>query len=167
MKICLSKYWKNNFICGIFMMFILFIVCILTIIFCDPTKEDYILTGIMLSPIIGGYVWVEIIALQFIRYIKKENKQLVMYSFFGKKMALLDFKIDVYYEILPLIEGVYSTQKFIVLSNIPFESYKNHRVTRLGIICKLIDKNGTQIIMLYNNQTIHNFLDISEWYSVN
>lgn len=104
--------------------------------------------------------------MKLVRYIVKENNRIVMYSFIGKKLSALNLESDIYYEILPLIEGMYSTQDYIVISNSPFESYQKKRYTGIGKICKSIDENGNQIIMPYRKQ-VSGLLDISLWYKIN
>ena len=93
-----------------------------------------------------------------------------MYSFPKRKMSSLNLDADVYYEILPLIEGMYSVKKFIILSNLPFEPYKNRSNKRklLGLakVCKEIDVDGKQIIMPYKNEYVSNLLNDSTCYKI-
>lgn len=94
-----------------------------------------------------------------------------MYSFKKEKMSYVNLDADVYYETLPLIEGMYSVKKFIILSNLPFESYQKTsqkgRLIGLAKVCKSVDANKRQVIMPYTNQYIHNLLDISMGHEIN
>ena len=104
--------------------------------------------------------------MKLVRYVVEENNQLVMYSFGGKKLSLLNLESDIYYEILPLIEGKYSTQDYIILSNSQFVSYRKKGFIGLAKICKSIDENGNQIIISYREQ-VARILDISTWHKIN
>ena len=73
---------------------------------------------------------------------------------------------DIYYEILPLVEGTNSKQDFIVLSNLTFKSFQKKGVFGLAKICKLIDANGEQVIMPFNNQYISNLLNVDKCYKI-
>lgn len=86
-----------------------------------------------------------------------------MRSFRGEDIASLSLEKDVYYEVLSLIEGTHSKKDFIVLSNMPFKSYRSSHLTGLAEICKAIDKNGNQIIMSYKNKFAANLFDVSAW----
>lgn len=164
MRIYLSNYWKKNLIVGIV---IVFIIVIITVIFCawNYDEEDYIL-------IVGSIFFVLLfcylisLSLKLIRYVTEENKQLVMYSFRKQKKGSLSLDSDIYYEVLSLIEGAYSRKDFVVLSNMPFESFQKRGVFGLAKICKEIDTNGEQIIAPYNNPYVMNLLDASVCFKI-
>ena len=105
------------------------------------------------------------ISIKLVRYVIRDNQQLIMYSFRGKKMSSLNLETDVYYEVLLLIEGIYSKQDFVVLSNSPFVPYQASNVRGLAKLCKSIDKNGKQIVMPYN-QYVTNYFDSSTWHKI-
>lgn len=129
-------------------------------------KEDYIL-------IIGSLFFIFLFvhmtkrASKLVRYIVEENKQLVMYSFKKKKLSTLNLNSDIYYEVLTLIEGTYSKQDFIVLSNLQFESFQKKDAFGLAQICKEVDANGKQIIMPYKNPYIFNLLNVATCHEIN
>ena len=150
MKVYLSKYWNKS---CIFSVFIISLAIIFTLLFCIayPDKEIYI-------------------SLKLIRYIIEENRQVTMYLFKKRKMSSLNLDADVYYEVLPLIEGTYSVKEFIILSNFPFEPYKSRgnkrKLLGLAKVCKEIDVGGKQIIMPYKNEYVSNLLNGSTCYKI-
>lgn len=168
MKVYLSKYWNKS---CIFSVFIISLAIIFTLLFCIayPDEEMYILILCLLVYVLI-YCYLLYISLKLIRYIIKENRQVTMYSFPKRKMSSLNLDAEVYYEVLPLIEGMYSVKKFIILSNFPFEPYKNRSNKRklLGLakVCKEIDVDGKQIIMPYKNEYVSNLLNGSTCYKI-
>lgn len=168
MKVYLSKYWNKS---CIFSAFIIFVAIILTLLFCIayPDEEMYLLL-ICLLVYVSIYCYLLHISLKLLRYTIEENRQVTMYSFKKRKMSSLNLDADVYYEVLPLIEGMYSVKEFIILSNFPFEPYKNRSSKRklLGLakVCKEIDADGKQIIMPYENEYVSDFLNGSICYKI-
>lgn len=164
MRIYLSSYWKKNCIS---IIIIVSLIIISTTFFCIWSKdsEDYILIAcsgffvILLCDLL-------LTSMKLVRYVVKDKQQLIMCSFGGKKIASLNLDTEIYYEVLPLIEGTYSKQEFIVLSNLPFVSYGSKDDRKLAKICKSIDKNGNQIIMPYGNHDTMNLLDVSTWHRI-
>lgn len=61
-----------------------------------------------------------------------------MYSFAKKKIASLRLDSDIYYEIVPLIEGAFAKRDFIILSNSTFEPFRKHKASGLAQVCKTI-----------------------------
>lgn len=164
MRIYLSNYWKKN---CIFSAVIFLIIIIATVMFCvySHDAEDYILiAGSMFFVFLLCYMI--FISMKLVRYVVKDKQHLIMYSFVGKKISSLNLETEIYYEVLPLTEGTFSKQDFIVLSNIPFVSYRSNHFIGLAKVCKFIDKNGNQIIMPYKNQYIMNLFDISAWHKI-
>lgn len=164
MRIYLSNYWKKN---CVFSIVIIIMMVIAVIMFCiwSYDDEDYILiAGILFFIILFSYLTV--VLLKLVRHVIKENNQFVMYSFDGKKLSSLNFESDIYYELLPLIEGIYSTQNYIVISNLSFSSYRKKGFTKLAQICRAIDQNGNQIIIPYSEQ-VYNLVDMSRWHRIN
>ena len=164
MRIYLSNYWRKSLTFGVIIIFTLVIA---TIIFCawSHDDEDYILVICSIF-YISVFFYLTAISTKLARYVAKENNQFVMYSLGGKKLSSLNYESDVYYEILPLVEGMYSTRNYIVISNFSFVSYRKRRVTGLSKICKLIDENGNQIIMPYSEQASI-LPDNSRWHEIN
>lgn len=161
MKIYLSNYWKANFI---FSTVIVVIITIATTAFCiwSHDAEDYIMV-ICASFFVFLFCYLISISIKLVRYVVKDSQQLIMRSFRGEDIASLSLEKDVYYEVLSLIEGTHSKKDFIVLSNMPFKSYRSSHLTGLAEICKAIDKNGNQIIMSYKNKFAANLFDVSSW----
>lgn len=152
MRLYLSNYWKKNIITS---LVIIFIIVIATTAFCiwSCDKEDYILVMCSLFFIIL-YCCMIFKTMKLIRYVEEENQRLVMYSFDGKKMSSINLEEDIYYEILPLTEGSFSQPDYIILSNIPFTSYRASGFTKLVPTCKTLDANGSQIIISSKYQDI-------------
>ena len=73
---------------------------------------------------------------------------------------------DIYYEVVPLIDGTFLKQDFIVLSNSTFEPFRKHKVLGLAQVCKTIEEKGNQIIMPYSDQHISGLTDISAWHKI-
>lgn len=164
MRIYLSNYWKKN---CIFSAVIVSIIIIATVMFCvwSHDREDYILiAGSLFFVFLICYMI--FISMKLVRYVVKDKQQFIMYSFVGKKISSLNLETEIYYEVLPLTEGMFSKQDFIVLSNTPFMSYRSNHFICLSKICKSIDKHGNQIIMPYNKQYITNLFDISAWHKI-
>ena len=114
-KIYLSNHWKVN--CIVSILIILGMIIATTVI-CIwlPDEENYILViCTFLFAVLFCYLMIKSASL--IKYVTKENRTLVMYSFTKKKITSLSLDSDIYYEVLPLIDGAFSKQDFIVLSN--------------------------------------------------
>ncbi len=162
MKTYLLKHWNANFIFGIMMIIA---AIILTALFCIlyPDRENYILI-IGLSGYFAAFGAVICIASKLVRYITEENGQLVMYSLRKKKKGYLNTHEDIYYEILTLTEGMYCVNKFVVLSNVPFESYKRRSKKKayfglgLGTVCRLAEADGRQIVLPYEHSRVSSLL---------
>lgn len=163
MKIYLSSYWKRS--CW-FSTIMIVLILLFTVLFCiwSHDDEDYILiVGAVLFVLLFCYLTG--ISMRLVRYVRKENQQLVMYSLCGRKLSSLSLETDIYYEILPLIEGTCSKRDFIILSNEPFMSYQTNRFSGLAKICKSIDTTGNQVIMPYGTPILSN-LNISAWHKI-
>ena len=52
------------------------------------------------------------------------------------------------------------SKNFIVISNMPFDSYS--KISGLGGLCKLIDKENIKVIAPYNEETFP-YLKIDNW----
>lgn len=164
MRIYLSSYWKKN---CVFSIIIVVIIIISTIFFCiwSHEAEDYILIACSLFFVVL-FCYLLFISMKLVRYVVKDKQQFIMCSFGGKMISSLNLDTDIYYEVLPLTEGTYSKQEFIILSNIPFVSYRSNDYRNLAKICKSIDKNGDQIIMPYGNHDTMNLFDVSTWHKI-
>lgn len=163
-KIYLSNHWKVN--CIVSILIILGMIIATTVI-CIwlPDEENYILViCTFLFAVLFCYLMIKSASL--IKYVTKENRTLVMYSFTKKKITSLSLDSDIYYEVLPLIDGAFSKQDFIVLSNSTFEPFRKNKVLGLAQVCKTIEEKGNQIIMPYSNQYISGLTDISTWHKI-
>lgn len=165
MKIYLSKYWIKNNICLLASLIILIIIFIILSIKIDNAEDTIIMVGCGMFYVFL-FCYLLRVVISYVRYVVKENNQFVMCSFFGKRITAISLDFDVYYETLPLIEGMYSTQNFIIISNHPFRSYREQGFFQLGKLCKTLDKTKNQIIMPYNEQT-QNLLDVSKYNFIN
>ena len=76
------------------------------------------------------------------------------------KNVTIELNKVVYYEILQLRVGVYKSERFIVISNTPFESLNKYK--GLAELCKQLDKSNIQVIVPYNEDTTP-WLDIDDW----
>ena len=90
---------------------------------------------------------------------------------FGKgndelKQGSLRLDSDIYYEIVPLIEGAFAKRDFIILSNSTFESFRKHKASGLAQVCKTIEERGNQIIMPYSDRYISGLTDIPAWHKI-
>ena len=77
-------------------------------------------------------------------------------------MASVELEKHVYYEILGLTEGMYAHNEFILLSNKPFESYKDKGYWQLGKFIKGTSSLENLVIIPYNKET-YPLLDITNW----
>ncbi len=77
-----------------------------------------------------------------------------------KKSTSVDLNKTVYYETLKLRADKCISKNFIVISNTPFESYS--KISGLGGLCKLIDKENIKVIAPYNEETFP-YLKIDNW----
>lgn len=163
-KIYLSNHWKVNCIVGIVIILAMIIstavVCIMM-----PDEENYILViCAFLFTVLFCYLILKSVSL--VKYVTKENRTLVMYSFTKKKVTSLRLDSDIYYEVVPLIDGTFSKQDFIVLSNSTFEPFRKNKILGLVQVCKTIEERGNQIIMPYSDQYISGLTDISAWHKI-
>ena len=143
MKRYLSSYWLKNIY---FMLSVCGLILIGLIRFCHvyPGKENIILILLCLG-YFATTAFLMNIAGKLARYTKKEGNQLIQFSFWGKRLCSLPLTADMFYEKLQLREGMYSTQSFLIVSTIPFRSYRRQGHTKLGQICKILDQTSNQI----------------------
>lgn len=164
MRIYLSNRWKVNCIVGVLIILAMTIstavVCIVM-----PDEENYILV-ICTFFFTALFCYLIFKSASLVKYVIKENRTLVMYSFAKKRLTSLCLDSDIYYEVVPLIDGMFSKQDFIVLSNLTFESFRRNKVLGLAQVCKAIEERGNQIIMPYSNQYIFGLADISAWHKI-
>lgn len=179
MKTYLSSYWNKS---CIFTAVLFFVCMIATLIMIGLPEEGIAMSDhliflallICVYILIPGYLmWLPVFNIKLVRYTVKSGQQITMYSVKAKELAALNLKTDVYYEVLPLIEGMYSTKKFIILSNKPFAAYKSRKLKNcygeikgLGAVCKEINKDKTQIIMPYMEQDVSGEFDVSLWHII-
>ena len=164
MKIYLSNHWKVNCIVGILIILAMIISTAVVCIWM-PDEENYILV-VCTFLFAALFCYLMIKSARLIRYVTKENQTLVMYSFAKKKIASLRLDSDIYYEIVPLIEGAFAKRDFIILSNSTFESFRKHKASGLAQVCKTIEERGNQIIMPYSDRYISGLTDIPAWHKI-
>lgn len=162
MKIYLSKYWIETHILTVCLAAI---IVVATTAFCiwSHDKEDYIL-------IIGAlffillFVCLQLSTRKLLDYVEVRNNQFVMCSVNGKEQCTIHSDDPVYYQIVPLNEGILSKAAFIVLSNQEFAPYPKD--CGLIKVHKDIADKGNQIIMPYHQASIPLFC-LDKWHAVN
>lgn len=161
MTVYLSNYWRTtNFLLCIITVcpFLIFSYIYIT----EPSHSFLDTITIFLIPSIYIVVFLFLHKTAIKPILKKiditENEIVMLSS--RKKQIVVDTKEKVYCEKLRLVVGKHSSQYFIVLSNSPFETFKN--IKGLGAVCKKIDKSEGIIIAPYNEKTIAVFENY-EW----
>lgn len=153
MKVYLSKYVIADYISALFLVMgviIAYIVFFIWVVRTWALFEVLLLTIVLFLCAffyVGILVWALNCVKSLLRYVTRADDKLVMYSFRGKYLSSLDPKADFYYEILPMSEGIFSCQDYIILSNSPFDTFRHEKIPGLGKVCDDLDKDGTQIIM--------------------
>lgn len=149
MKIYLSEYWRKN---SIFILCLALIIVILTGAFClwNRGAENYILIGCALGLILI-LAFVQMSTFILLDYVEMSDNEYIMFSVGGKRKCTVKTDEHVYFQILSLVEGSYSRQDFIVLSNEKFTFYKDG--SGLAKVYKKALADGNQIVMPYNKTT--------------
>ena len=119
MKIYLSKYWIADHIS---LVCVEVVIVVATAAFCiEYRDEENILLIICSLVLIGITYYVQSRVIYLLDYVEVSNNQFTQYSFSGKRKRAVNSDEPIYYQIVPLIEGVYSRADFIVLllSDVP------------------------------------------------
>lgn len=118
MKIYLSKYWIAGHIS---LVCVEVVIVVATAAFCiEYRDEENILLIICSLVLIGITYYVQSRVIYLLDYVEVSNNQFTQCSFSGKRKRAVNSDDPIYYQIVPLIEGVYSRADFIVLSNQEF-----------------------------------------------
>ena len=160
MKIYLSKYWIADHIS---LVCVEVAVVVATVVFCIEYRDADIIMIIGSLAYIGITYYVQSRVIYLLDYVEVSNNQFTQYSFSGKRKRAVNSDEPIYYQIVPLIEGVYSRADFIVLSNQEFLPYRNG--SGLAAVCKEASAKGNQIIMPYNQKS-KPLLHLRDWHKV-
>lgn len=160
MKIYLSKYWIADHIS---LVCVEVAVVVATVAFCIEYRDADIIMIIGSLAYIGITYYVQSRVIYLLDYVEVSNNQFTQYSFSGKRKRAVNSDEPIYYQIVPLIEGVYSRADFIVLSNQEFSPYRNG--SGLAAVCKEASAKGNQIIMPYNQKS-RPLLHLRDWHKV-
>lgn len=166
MKIKLSRYWEKN--CKFAAAMIVF-VAISAMLFClwSRNDEDYIMVGCALCYILV-FLYLIYLGKKQARYILVEKDTLSMCLIRGTQYGKVNLSRNMYYEILPLTEGMYSTREFVILSNDPFKSFQKRDIFARGLaaICKTVEKEGKYIILPCDDPYVTELLRSDSCYCV-
>ncbi len=160
MKIYLSKYWIADHIS---LVCVEVAVVVATVVFCIEYRDADIIMIIGSLVYIGSVSYVQSKTIYILDYVEVSNNQFTQCSFSGKRKRAVNSDEPIYYQIVPLIEGVYSRADFIVLSNQEFSPYRNG--SGLAAVCKEASAKGNQIIMPYNQKS-RPLLHLGDWHKV-
>ena len=160
MKIYLSKYWIADHIS---LVCVEVAVVVATVVFCIEYRDADIIMIIGSLAYIGITYYVQSRVIYLLDYVEVSNNQFTQYSFSGKRKRAVNSDEPIYYQIVPLIEGVYSRADFIVLSSQEFSPYRNG--SGLAAVCKEASAKGNQIIMPYNQKS-RPLLHLGDWHKV-
>lgn len=117
---------------------------------------------ITLTPILVLLFFLLPVVNKLSKKITFSKNEIVMFSS-KKKSSSVDLTKTVYYEILKLRVDKCISKNFIVISNMPFESYS--KISGLGKLCNLIDKDNTKVVAPYNNETV-SYFEIDKWINI-
>ncbi len=112
---------------------------------------------------IGSVSYVQSKTIYILDYVEVSNNQFTQCSFSGKRKRAVNSDEPIYYQIVPLIEGVFLRADFIVLSNQEFFPYRNG--SGIATVCKEASAKGNQIIMPYNQKS-RPLLHLRDWHKV-
>ncbi len=160
-KIATSIYWKKQvkFILGIDIMITIAVVV------CSILNKD-----LEMFIVLGSCVLVYILCSLFLTYSARRlltdvilNETGFQSVLFNKKIAFVNNQRTVYYAIFEEAEGVYSRNKFILVSNTTFKYIPRKSIFSKNIVGSY-DIN-TQILIPYNRDTAK-FFDFGKWICV-
>lgn len=159
MTIYLTNHWRMNKILN---FILIFIYIVLGLFFCCNFESIKVL---FMDIICVSFPLVVIIYIQrttvrtLMKKVEFTKGKITLISSKNKNVTIELNKV-VYYEILQLRVGVYKSERFIVISNAPFESLNKYK--GLAELCKQLDKSNIQAIVPYNEETTP-WLDIDDW----
>lgn len=161
MKIYLSKYWRQNSL-FILCLMILLIVALVFFCFWSNDREDYIMV-LCTSWFVLILGCILICSQKFLTYAIVEKHEIHSYSLFSKKLCTITTTSPIYYAVFSSPQGMLSTNRFIVLSNEPFEYQATYGVAKVRFIQHY--NMAKQIVLPYNEQTIP-ILNLDAWYKI-
>ena len=159
MTIYLTNHWRMNKILN---FIFIFIYIVFGLFFCCNFESIKVL---FMDIICVSFPLVVIIYIQrttvrtLMKKVEFTKGKITLISSKNKNVTIELNKV-VYYEILQLRVGMYKSERFIVISNTPFESLNKYK--GLAELCKQLDKSNIQAIVPYNEETTP-WLDIDDW----
>ena len=156
-----SKYWTHTARFLIIVnVFIVVSIVFFTLI--NRSLESFI--------VLGSCALIYILSTMFVLYcvrrsLTKIHMSLTKYQSFliNKKMACVIPEKSVYYMIFKSPEGVFSTKKFILISNSPFDfKSKKNMFSKNLIACYDLH---TQILLPFDEHTFK-FFDLEKWIKI-
>lgn len=163
MTINLANNWKIG--SKITIIFLILCYIIVGLFFIKDTDNfTDLITGILitLTPILVLLFFLLPVVNKLSKKITFSKNEIVMFSS-KKKSSSVDLTKTVYYETLKLRVDKCISKNFIVISNMPFESYS--KISGLGKLCNLIDKDKTKVVAPYNNETV-SYFEIDKWINI-
>lgn len=163
MTINLANNWKIG--SKITIIFLILCYIIVGLFFIKDTDNfTDLITGILitLTPILVLLFFLLPEVNKLSKKITFSKNEIVMFSS-KKKSSSVDLTKTVYYETLKLRVDKCISKNFIVISNMPFESYS--KISGLGKLCNLINKDNTKVVAPYNNETV-SYFEIDKWISI-
>ena len=113
--------------------------------------------------LIGITYYVQSRVIYLLDYVEVSNNQFTQCSFSGKRKRAVNSDEPIYYQIVPLIEGVYSRADFIVLSNQEFSPYRNG--SGLAAVCKGQVPRAIKLLCLTTKKS-KPLLHLRDWHKV-
>lgn len=163
MTINLANNWKiGSKITIIFLILCYIIVGLFFIKDTDNFTDLITVILITLTPILVLLIFLLPVVNKLSKKITFSKNEIVMFSS-KKKSSSVDLTKTVYYETLKLRVDKCIFRNFIVISNMPFESYS--KISGLGKLCNLIDKDKTKVVAPYNNETV-SYFEIDKWINI-
>lgn len=160
MKIKVSKYWWRN----LYIMAVLWVIIELVLIYLmiGSIREDKMIVASLMVIYTIICVYAALVPPKvFFMSIEIQENLIKSFLFGGLKCEVFTER-EVYYAIFNARESMFTTSKYIAISNEPFHLKKNKRG---GNFLGNFDRKK-QIILPYNEMTQHLFV-IEKWICVN
>ena len=146
MKIYLSEYWrKSKKVLVVIILFCIFIACYMVLL------GGFDIESITVSLLFVGTI---IICLSFtylsiqrlLRYSIIIDNKIINYNYAQEETATVFLKKPFYYDVKNLVEGSFSRNDFVIISNQPITLSLRYGENRLGVYCKAVDREVNTII---------------------
>ncbi len=161
MTVYLSNYWRKNKTINYILTFVYIVLGVLFIWWNKfESVEIFLMDIICISFPIVVIIYIQGTTVRTLMKKVLFTKDEITLISSKNKILTVNLNEKVYYEILCLKVAVYSSQKFIVLSNNPFEPLIKYK--GLAEACKCLDKTNIQVIAPYNEKTIP-WLKMDNW----